>query len=50
MTSSNPLVGLGSVIPWSAIEAEHVVPGIGQLLEASKREVAAIGEIGRAHV
>ena len=43
MTSSNPLVGLGAEIPWSSIEAGHVVPGIRQLLEASKSAVAAIG-------
>ena len=43
-TSQNPLVGLGALIPFDAIRAEHVEPAVTELLARARVEQAAIAQ------
>lgn len=41
--TSNPLRSLHAEIPWTTIDAAHVVPAVDALLEDARKHVAAIG-------
>lgn len=44
-SASNPLLNIQDSIPFHRIEPEHVVPGVRSLLDRSRRQVDALGQV-----